>query len=34
VFVRRDGSSSSEAYRFVMGTGADNRTIMESFSRA
>ena len=34
VFVRRDGSTSSEPYRFVMSTGPDGRTIMESFSRA
>jgi len=34
VFVRRDGGSSSESYRFVTATGADGRTIMESFSRA
>ena len=34
VFVGRDGRTSSEPYRFVMGTGADGRTIMESFSRA
>ncbi len=34
VFVRRDGRSSSEPYRFVMSTGPDNRTVMESFSRA
>ncbi len=34
VFVRRDGRSSSEPYRFAMSTGPDGRTIMESFSRA
>ena len=34
VFVRRDGSTTSEPYRFVMATGPDGRTIMESFSRA
>ena len=34
VFVRRGGGTSSEPYRFVMSTGADGRTIMESFSRA
>jgi hypothetical protein len=34
VFVRRDGSTSSEPYRFQMSTGADGRTVMESFSRA
>jgi hypothetical protein len=33
VFMRNDGSSSSESYRFVTGTGADGQTIMESFSR-
>jgi hypothetical protein len=34
VFVRRGGGTSSEPYRFVMSTGSDGRTIMESFSRA
>jgi serine/threonine protein kinase len=34
VFVRRDGSSSSEPYRFEMSTGTDGRTVMESFRRA
>ncbi|HVH24405.1 MAG TPA: serine/threonine protein kinase, partial [Pseudonocardia sp.] len=34
VFVRRDGGSSSEAYRFQTSTAPDGRTIMESFSRA
>jgi eukaryotic-like serine/threonine-protein kinase len=33
VFSRRDGSTSSEPYRFVMGTGSEGQTIMESFSR-
>ncbi|TWF79047.1 serine/threonine protein kinase [Pseudonocardia hierapolitana] len=33
VFTRRDGSTSSEPYRFVMGTGSDGQTIIESFSR-
>jgi serine/threonine protein kinase len=32
VFVRRDGSTSTEAYRFVVGTEGD-RTVIESFSR-
>jgi serine/threonine protein kinase len=32
VFTRRDGSTSSEPYRFVVGTGSDGQTIMESFS--
>lgn len=34
VFVGRDGRTSSEPYRFVMATGADGGTIMESFSQA
>jgi hypothetical protein len=33
VFTRRDGGSSSEPYRFVLGTDSDGDTIMESFSR-
>jgi hypothetical protein len=33
VFVRRDGSTSSEPYRFVIGTSTDGQPIMESFSR-
>jgi serine/threonine protein kinase len=33
VFTRRDGGTSSESYRFVIGTGSDGQTIMESFSR-
>ncbi|OLT02858.1 serine/threonine protein kinase [Pseudonocardia sp. CNS-004] len=33
VFTRRDGGTSSEPYRFVMGTGSDGQTIMESFSK-
>jgi serine/threonine protein kinase len=32
VFTRRDGRTSSEPYRFVIGTGSDGQTIMESFS--
>jgi eukaryotic-like serine/threonine-protein kinase len=32
-FVRRDGSTSNESYRFVMSTGANGSTVMESFSR-
>jgi hypothetical protein len=32
VFTRRDGSTSSEPFRFVMGTGPDGQTIMQSFS--
>jgi hypothetical protein len=31
-FVRKDGSTSNEAYRFVMSTAADGGTVMESFS--
>jgi hypothetical protein len=33
VFERRDGSTSREPYRFVLGTGADGGPIMQSFSR-
>ncbi|MGI9002979.1 MAG: serine/threonine-protein kinase [Pseudonocardia sp.] len=33
VFVRRNGTTTNEPYRFVTATGADNRTIMQSFSR-
>jgi eukaryotic-like serine/threonine-protein kinase len=33
IFTRRDGSTTSEPYRFVMGTGSDGQTIMQSFSR-
>jgi hypothetical protein len=33
VFTRRDGSTSSEPYRFVVGTGSDGQPIMESFSQ-
>jgi hypothetical protein len=33
VFVRNDGTSSTETYTFVTGTGSDGQTIMESFSR-
>jgi serine/threonine protein kinase len=33
VFTRQDGSTSNEPYRFVLGTGSDGQTIMESFSR-
>jgi eukaryotic-like serine/threonine-protein kinase len=31
-FVRKDGSSSDEAYRFVMGTASNGSTVMDSFS--
>jgi eukaryotic-like serine/threonine-protein kinase len=33
VFTRRDGGTSSEPYRFVLGTDSDGDTIMESFSK-
>lgn len=33
VFTRRDGNTSSEPYRFVIGTGSDGQTLMQSFSR-
>jgi eukaryotic-like serine/threonine-protein kinase len=33
VFTRRDGNTSTEPYRFVLGTGSDGQTIIESFSR-
>jgi eukaryotic-like serine/threonine-protein kinase len=33
VFTRRDGGTSSEPYRFVIGTGSDGQTIMQSFSK-
>lgn len=33
VFVRRGGATSREPYRFVVTTGADDRTVIESFSR-
>jgi hypothetical protein len=33
VFTRRDGGTSSEPYRFVIGTGPDGQTIMQSFSK-
>jgi len=33
VFTRTDGTTTSEPYRFVVGTGSDDQTIMESFSR-
>jgi serine/threonine protein kinase len=33
VFTRRNGSTSSEPYRFVLGTGSGGQTIMQSFSR-
>ena len=32
-FVRDDGSTTNESYRFVMATADDGSTIMESFSR-
>jgi eukaryotic-like serine/threonine-protein kinase len=32
VFTRRDGTTTSEPYRFVMGTGTDGQLIMQSFS--
>ena len=32
-FVTRAGVTTNEAYSFVMGTGADGRTIMQSFSK-
>ena len=31
-FVRKDGSTSNESYRFVMSTGTNGATVMESFS--
>jgi hypothetical protein len=34
VFVRDDGTTTSEPYQFVVGTGSDGQTIMESFSKA
>jgi serine/threonine protein kinase len=33
VFTRRDGGTSSEPYRFVIGTDDDGQPIMQSFSR-
>ena len=33
VFTRRDGNTSTEPYRFVLGTGSDGQTVIESFSR-
>jgi hypothetical protein len=33
VFLGRDGNTTTEPYRFVMGTGANGQLIMESFSR-
>jgi serine/threonine protein kinase len=33
VFNRQDGSTSSEPYRFVVGTGSDGQMIIQSFSR-
>lgn len=33
VFTRRDGGTSSEPYRFVVGTGSDGQTIIQSFSK-
>jgi eukaryotic-like serine/threonine-protein kinase len=32
LFTLRDGTTSNEAYRFVLGNGPDGQTIMESFS--
>ncbi|NMH82514.1 serine/threonine protein kinase, partial [Pseudonocardia xinjiangensis] len=32
-FVNKNGSSSNELYRFVLGTDADGRTTIESFSK-
>jgi eukaryotic-like serine/threonine-protein kinase len=34
VFNNQNGSTSSEPYRFVVGTGSDGQTIIQSFSRA
>jgi hypothetical protein len=34
VFTTTDGTTTREAYRFVLGTSGDGRTIMQSFSRA
>jgi hypothetical protein len=34
VFTRQDGSTTSEPYRFVVGTGSDGQTIIQSFSRS
>jgi eukaryotic-like serine/threonine-protein kinase len=34
VFNRQDGSTSSEPYRFVVGTGSDGQPIIQSFSRS
>ena len=31
-FVRKDGTTSNESYRFVMSTGTNGSTVMESFS--
>jgi hypothetical protein len=33
VYTRRDGGTSSEPYRFVLYTGSDGQTIIQSFSR-
>jgi eukaryotic-like serine/threonine-protein kinase len=33
VFTRRDGGTSSEPYRFVVGTGPEGQTIIQSFSK-
>jgi eukaryotic-like serine/threonine-protein kinase len=32
-FVKRDGSTSNEAYHFVTSTGSDGRMVMESFGK-
>jgi eukaryotic-like serine/threonine-protein kinase len=32
-FVKRDGSTTNEAYHFVTSTGSDGRMVMESFGR-
>jgi len=33
VFVRRDGTSTNETYQFVMGTGPDDRTVMQDYRK-
>ncbi|GAA5110673.1 serine/threonine-protein kinase [Pseudonocardia adelaidensis] len=33
VFTRRDGGTSSEPYRFVVGTGPDGQPVIQSFSK-
>ena len=32
-FVRQDGTTTNEAYRFVMGTDGNGNTIMQSFGK-